>query len=223
MGLLPEDNRTREFILNELEFALLLSAPGEGVEFPISDTHAYPKVNELVNLVKYLPGDFILKVDIERVYETMRRMQEIEVTNDEEDNNSMEEFDHELISKHQVYEIFIMRMIELDLVQSVIPFIRKILAIEFPNPQYNTLYLILLVLRIAPELNDDTKHGLMSLIGHRFEDQEQLIKVIEFYINTKMTSLDKGKYIALSVSSLIQNQLNYSLEHGCLFKDAFLK
>jgi len=62
--LLPEDNNTREFILNELEFALLLSAPGEGVEFPISDKLAFPKVNELMDIVKFLPADFILSVDI---------------------------------------------------------------------------------------------------------------------------------------------------------------
>ena len=43
--LLPENNNSRQFIINELQFALLLSAPGKGVKFPISKTHAFPKVN----------------------------------------------------------------------------------------------------------------------------------------------------------------------------------
>ena len=34
---------------------LALSAPGEAVEFPISKTEAFPRVNELMDIVKYLP------------------------------------------------------------------------------------------------------------------------------------------------------------------------
>jgi hypothetical protein len=34
---------------------LTLSPPGEAVEFPISKTEAFPRVNELMDIVKYLP------------------------------------------------------------------------------------------------------------------------------------------------------------------------
>ena len=80
----------------------------------------------------------------------------------------------------------------------------------------------MLVLKIVPELNDDTKHGLFALIGYSFCQQEEIIKIVEFYIGTKMTSLEKGKQIIHDVQSIIQNKLNYNPVTGLLFKDAFL-
>lgn len=121
-----------------------------------------------------------------------------------------------------MYEVFIARMVELNLIQPVIPYIRKILELDFPDKEFNTLYLVLLVLRISPELNDGTRNGLVGLIGHAFSQQEQIIKVIEFYINASMTSLDKGKTIAKDVANITNAKLNYSLTNGHLFKDAFL-
>jgi hypothetical protein len=60
------------------------------------------------------------------------------------------------------------------------------------------------------------------LIGYAFGEQEQIIKVVEFYIGTKMTSLDKGKHIINEVEKIIKNKLNYNPHTGILFKDAFL-
>ena len=42
-----------------------------------------------MDIVKYLPEDFILQVDIEKVYQTMRRTQEIEISNNENENDSV--------------------------------------------------------------------------------------------------------------------------------------
>ena len=78
------------------------------------------------------------------------------------------------------------------------------------------------MLKIVPELNDDTKHGLLELIGYGFGEQEEIIRVVEFYIGTKMTSLEKGKQIIHDVQTITKNKLNYNPLTGLLFKDAFL-
>jgi hypothetical protein len=52
--LLPIDTPLRDYIQNELEFALLLSTPNQPVTFPIVTEAHYPRVMELEEIIKFI-------------------------------------------------------------------------------------------------------------------------------------------------------------------------
>ena len=106
----------------------------------------------------------------------MYKMQELEIAKDNDGDSDQEEyFDDEFITLHQTYEVFITRMIQLRMVQAVIPYIRKITTIEYKKEDYNTLYLMLLLLEISKELNDECKAGIFGMVSYAFDDQERIL------------------------------------------------
>ena len=52
--LLPPDNPMREYILSELEFAVLLSTPNEPVNYPIVTESAFPRVVDVQYILKFV-------------------------------------------------------------------------------------------------------------------------------------------------------------------------
>lgn len=54
-----------------------------------------------------------------------------------------------MISQHQVYEVFITRMINLGLLKEVIPYIRSIIRLDYKDKSYNAIYLILMIINLS--------------------------------------------------------------------------
>ena len=77
LQILPEENECRIYIYCELEYAKMLSAPKNPVEYPITDKLDGITIVQLEERIHELPGDFLLAIDIERLHKLMNTMQQI--------------------------------------------------------------------------------------------------------------------------------------------------
>lgn len=74
--LLPPDNPMREYLLAELEFALLLSTSKEPVTYPIV-AETSPRVVDLEEILKFVDNENLVKIEVDRVVEAMKRLEEV--------------------------------------------------------------------------------------------------------------------------------------------------
>lgn len=78
LTLIPETLNTYQFIYNELQFAKMLS---DGflhqVTYPISET--FVNIDDIREIIDDLTIEFVMKIDINRLYEVVHNIQSIVV------------------------------------------------------------------------------------------------------------------------------------------------
>jgi hypothetical protein len=117
----------------------------------------------------------IAKLDIGKLHEVVQRMQELCV-------------EMEITSIQEIYEVCIMRLIQLNNIREAIPMIKKLVELYGDQENYSVIFCFLVVFAILNEMPDVHKKILMKISFFTFNDPLDLLEIIEKRINAKLSN-----------------------------------
>jgi hypothetical protein len=123
-----------------------------------------------------------------------------------------------LVTLHKIYEVFIVGLLERGLFIESIPYLYRVLAIEPPLPHLGIVYVMLLLARIAAEFNEESRKCLFRLAAVLFFEPLQLLKAVDFAVNTKLTGLEQTHHLREILAKESASHANFASNNPVLSK-----
>ena len=89
----------------------------------------------------------------------------------------------------------IVELLEKKKYQKVLEVIKKIIDIESPVKNVGILYLALYIFKTAKEFNEESRKFILKLLAVYFNQPHELLKILDFAINTSLTGLQQSDYL----------------------------
>ncbi len=119
---------------------------------------------------------------------------------------------------HKIYEVFIVGLLERGLFIESIPFLHRILSVTPPLPHEGIIYVMMLVGRIAPEFNEESRKCLFRLAAVLFYEPLMLLKAIDFTATTKLTGLEQTRCLRDLLTKEAATRSNFSADNPTISK-----
>ncbi len=119
----------------------------------------------------------------------------------------------EKITLHEVSSVFILKIIEENHLNDAIPVIKKVIGYEVPNKRYNMIFFVLLIQKLSPELNDESKNVFIKVISYCYDQPEIMFEFIDYYFHSQETALMKSVKLRKKLDAYIEGKLNYNKDN----------